>query len=296
MSRFYKRPARRPPPRGVPLIRLAIRAPAEQADAVLAELLELAPQGFEQVDGDGIIEFALYGAPGELPELPDGPARVGGTEVQVSATAVGDDWADRWREFHKPVQVGRIHVRAPWHEPPRASAGDGDSGGGGEHFIDIVIDPGQAFGTGAHPTTQLCLELMLDLEAGGPLSDLGCGSGVLAIAAAKLGFAPIVAVDHELAAIEATKENARVNGVTLEWVERVDLRAAAAPVARVTVANLVRPLLLTIAELLAEQPEMLIVAGLLDGEEDEVATAFASFSERRRLRLQEWSALLLTRP
>jgi ribosomal protein L11 methyltransferase len=260
-----------------------VRAPAEDAEAVLAELVELAPQGFEQVDGDGYVEFALYGAPGELPELPRGDARLGGVPVEVAGTRVGDDWADRWREFHRPAQIGRIHVRAPWHEP----ADDG---------VDVVIDPGQAFGTGAHPTTRLCLELLLDLQAEGPVADLGCGSGVLSIAAARLGFGPVTAVDHELAAIEATTENARINGVTLERVERVDLRERPAPVAPLTVANLVRPLLLTVAELLPERPETLIVSGLLEGEEDEVAAAFASFSERRRLRLQGWSALLLTRP
>jgi ribosomal protein L11 methyltransferase len=254
---------------------------------VLAELVELAPGGFEQVDGEGFVEFALYGAPGELPELAEGPARIGATEVRVSATTLGDDWADRWREFHKPAQIGRIRVRAPWHEP--AAGGP----------IDIVIDPGQAFGTGAHPTTRLCLELLLELPADGPLADLGCGSGVLAIAAAKLGFAPVVAVDNEQAAVEATLGNASANGVTLERVERCDLRTEPAPVERVTVANLVRPLLLRVAELSCagvEQPETLIVSGLLEGEEDEVAAAFASFNERRRRRLQEWSALLLTRP
>ncbi len=84
--------------------------------------------------------------------------------------------------------------------------------------------------------------------------------------------------------------------MTLERVERLDLRAEPAPVERVTVANLVRPLLLRVAELLPEQPETLIVSGLLEGEEEEVAAAFAPLRERRRLRLQEWSALLLTRP
>jgi ribosomal protein L11 methyltransferase len=203
--------------------------------------------------------------------------------VEVTGTEVGDDWATEWRKFHNPVQIGRIHVRAPWHE----AAPEG---------IDIVIDPGQAFGTGAHPTTRLCLELLLEVPPGGPLADLGCGSGVLAIAAAKLGFAQIVAMDHEVEAIEATRENARRNGVTLDRVERVDLRRVPAPVEAVTVANLVRPLLLEVAALLPEQPESLIVSGLLEGEEDEVAAAFAPLRERRRLRLQGWSALLLTRP
>ena len=255
---------------------------------MLAELLELAPAGFEQVDGDGYVEFALYGAPGELPELPPGRAEVAGLPVEVSGSEVGDDWADRWREFHKPAQVGRIRVRAPWHEP----ANDGIEA----EVLDVVIDPGQAFGTGAHPTTRLCLELLQELPSGSPLADLGCGSGVLAIAAAKLGFTPVTAFDHETAAVRATTDNAHANGVTLDRVQRFDLRSEPAPVERVTVANLVRPLLLRVAELLPEQPEALIVSGLLEGEEDVVAAAFAPLRERRRQRLQEWSALLMTRP
>jgi len=253
---------------------------------VLAELVELAPAGFEQVDGDHFVEFALYGAPGELPELPRGRASIGGVTVEVSGSEIGDDWASRWRDFHRPVQVGRIHVRSPWHE---------EATGGAEEPIDIVIDPGQAFGTGAHPTTRLCLECLQDV-APGPLADLGCGFGVLAIAAAKLGFAPVTAFDNEIAAVEATRANAAANGVALERVERRDLRTGPAPAADVTVANLVRPLLLEMAALMPEQPGTLIVSGLLEGEEDEVAAAFAPFRERRRLRLQGWSALLLTRP
>jgi ribosomal protein L11 methyltransferase len=229
------------------------------------------------------VEFALYGAPGELPELPRGRAHIGGVTVEVSGEELGDDWADRWKAFHRPVTIGnRLHVRPPWTEP------EADR-------IDIVIDPGQAFGTGAHPTTRMCLEVLLDVSPA-PLADLGCGSGVLAIAAAKLGFAPVVAVDNEAAAVEATLENARANGVTLDRVERVDLRTGPVPVETVTVANLVRPLLLEVAGVMPEQPEALIVSGLLEGEEDEVAAAFAPLRERRRLRLQGWSALLLTRP
>jgi ribosomal protein L11 methyltransferase len=173
--------------------------------------------------------------------------------VEVSGEEVADDWADRWRKFHHPTQIGGVRVRAPWHD----ALPEG---------VDVVIDPGQAFGTGAHATTRMCLELLLEVPAGRALADLGCGSGVLAIAAAKLGFAPVVAVDHEVAAVEATRENARRNGVTLDRVERVDLRRAAAPVEEVTVANLVRPLLLEVAALTPEQPETLIVSGLLEGE------------------------------
>lgn len=259
-----------------------MRVPAEHAERVLAALIELAPAGFEQVDGEGHVEFGLYGAPGELPAFPRGRAELAGVRVIVSGEAVGGDWAERWRDFHEPVLVGgRVWVRPPWADPR-------------EGAIDLVIDPAQAFGTGAHPTTRLSLELLLAIEPGGPLADLGCGSGVLAIAAARLGFHPVSAFDNESAALEATASNARANGVRLDRVERFDLRERAAPRAPTVTANLVRPLLLRVAELDRERPQALIVSGLLEGEEDEVVAAFAPLRERRRLAAQGWSALLLS--
>jgi ribosomal protein L11 methyltransferase len=245
---------------------------------VLAALLELAPSGVEQVDGEGFVEYALYGAPGELPAFPEGEAEVGGVVVSVRGQPVADDWAERWKEFHEPVLVGdRIWVRPPWAEPR-------------EGALDLVIDPGQAFGTGAHPTTKLSLELMLDLEPSGSFADLGCGSGVLAIAAAMLGFGPVTAVDNELAALEATRANAAANGVSIDTVERVNLREQAPPQARTVAANLVRPLLLQLAGRI--EADALILSGLLEGEADEVAAAFGR-REERRLAEGGWAALLL---
>jgi ribosomal protein L11 methyltransferase len=266
------------------LIRLAFRAPADRAEIVLAALIDIAPSGVEQVDGDGFTEFAVYGAPGELPSFPEGEADVGGVVVHVSGVEVPDDWAERWKRFHRPVLIaGKIYVRPPWEEPAVRPG-----------VTEIVIDPGQAFGTGTHPTTALCLELMLDLKPPGSFTDLGCGSGVLAIAAAKLGFAPITAVDAERPAVEATRMNARENALRIDTVERADLRNAPAPKADVVAANLMRPLLLRVAELWAgEPPPTLIVSGLLDHEADEVAAAFARLRERRRLSSLGWSALLL---
>src|SRR5947207_2398002 len=83
-------------------------------------------------------------------------------------------------------------------------------------LAEVVIDPGQAFGTGGHATTRLCLELLLTLEPGGAVVDVGCGSGVLAISAAKLGWSPLTALDHDPAAVEAARANAAVNGVALD--------------------------------------------------------------------------------
>jgi ribosomal protein L11 methyltransferase len=161
------------------VIRLALRVRREDAEVALAELLELVPGGVEEVDLGDRVEYAIYGAPGELPALPDLEAAAGDALVEVRTTEVADDWDERWKRFHEPVEVAGLRVRPPWSE---GRAGD------------IVIDPGQAFGTGGHRTTRLCLELLAGLDApGGTFADLGCGSGVLAIAAARLGFGPVVA-------------------------------------------------------------------------------------------------------
>ena len=200
-----------------------------------------------------------------------------------SSTEVADDWADRWKQFQRPVDVGPLRVRPPW-EPARADAD-----------IDLVIDPGQAFGTGGHHTTRLCLELLLELEPGGGLVDLGCGSGVLAIAAARLGWSPVLGVDFDPLAVEATADNARVNGVQVQ-AERVDLRERAAPSATTVVANLLRPLLLALR--FDVVPDRLIVSGLLRTEADEVAAHLRDtfgLAERRRAEGGDWAAILLER-
>jgi ribosomal protein L11 methyltransferase len=270
------------------LIRLAVRVRREQAELVLAELLELAPSGVEEVSvGSGeIVEYAVYGAPGELPALPDLTAAAGPALVEVRTSEVADDWDQRWREFHRPLVLdgGRLVVRPPWEPAVGAE-------------VELVIDPGQAFGTGAHATTRLCLELMLELPASGGFLDLGCGSGVLAIAAARLGFSPVAAVDFDPVAVAAASENALVNGVEIE-VRRHDLRTDPVETAPTVAANLLRPLSLAWAERLedgSELPGRVIASGLLISEADEVAGAFsaAGLVESERRESGEWAALLL---
>ena len=269
------------------MIRLAIRVAREQADLVLAELAELSSAGLEEreVDGD-TIEFAIYGAPGELPALPELRAAAGGALVDVSTTELPDDWEDRWRTWHPAVVVeagGRtLRVRPPWEEPHAAT-------------IDVAIEPAQAFGTGAHETTRLSLGLLMELEPSGPLADWGCGSGVLAVAAAKLGFAPVTACDVEAASVAATRDAARDNGVVVE-VARCDLRREPGPWAPTVTANLIRPLLLEVAARMTRPPSRLVVSGLLHADADEVAAAFErhGLHETRRREGTEWSALLLS--
>ncbi|HEX4116566.1 MAG TPA: 50S ribosomal protein L11 methyltransferase [Solirubrobacteraceae bacterium] len=377
------------------MIRLALRVRRLDAELVLADLLELAPSGVEEIElpsgdgGEGMVEYAVYGAPGELPLLPDVRAAAGGALVEISTSEVADDWSERWKQFHRPVL---IEARAEPDSPPvhgartdrdvlaMAESQDGgvpamaephvlggrggeDGGRGGsvsaEHAprargghclfvrppweapsdradaLEIVIDPAQAFGTGAHATTRMCLELLLELTAdrgaSDPVLDVGSGSGVLAIAALKLGYGNVLALDNDRESVRAILANAVVNDVELEarcfdlrreslpWlVGDVDLKGVpelfgAAPKTdrgrpangQVVLANLLRPLLIDLAEKMAEPgvpvpPEHLdlIASGLLREQADEVAEVFArrlGLSERARLEQGEWSALWLAR-
>jgi ribosomal protein L11 methyltransferase len=297
------------------VIRLAVRVRSEQAELVLAELLELVPAGVEEVQGsDDTIEYAVYGAPGELPSLPDLNAAVGDALVQISTSETSDDWQERWKRFHRPVLIeprlpppgaGRhvpaLHVRPPWEVSSAPS---------NESVEEIVIDPGQAFGTGGHASTRLCLELLLELAgsepSAGPLLDVGTGSGVLAIAARRLGFAPVLGLDHEHESVAAATENAAVNDVEIE-VRHFDLRTqplpwmdADAPSGSVVVvANLLRPLLLELERSMPLAPKHLVLGGLLDTEVDEIADAFARRLGLRKVRESEsdgWAAVWLAGP
>jgi ribosomal protein L11 methyltransferase len=266
------------------LIRLAVRVERESAELVLAELLELAPGGVEEVSvGDRLIEYAVYGAPGELPALPDLRAAAGQALVEISTEEVPDDWSERWRDYHVPlVLAGRLTVRPPW-EPAQGTP------------VDVVIDPGQAFGTGAHATTRLCLELMLDAEPPtGPFVDLGCGSGVLAIVAAKLGWAPVIALDYDPACVVATSANASANEVEID-VRRFDMRTEQVPSSSLAAANVLAAPLLGWAASMRELPDRLILSGILTDEADRVLAAFVArgYRERGRGERAEWSALAL---
>lgn len=285
---------------------------------VLAELLELAPAGVEEAEvAGGVIEYAVYGAPGELPSLPDLKAAAGDALVEISTSETADDWQERWKQFHPPVlvkvpsrasnthvairrEVPDLRVRPPWEQPST------------EHDApveEIVIDPGQAFGTGAHASTRMCLELLLGLAETEPgleaLLDVGSGSGVLAIAAARLGYRPVLALDHERESVEAASANAALNGVEIE-VRRFDLRSEVLPWLEdqevssgpiVVLANLLRPLLLELSQTMSRSPTHLIASGLLREQVDEVVAAFTGrfgLRERRRLERDEWAAVWLT--
>jgi ribosomal protein L11 methyltransferase len=277
---------------GAPLVRLGIRVRRERAEIALAALLPILQNGAEETEPDqDEVEYALYAPRGELPKLDDVRALAGDALIDVTLTDVPPGWERRWHQYLQPVEVAaagrRVRIRPPW----QPAAGDAD-------LLEVVIDPGELFGAGTHPTTQLCLELLLELDAAGPLCDWGAGSGILAITAARLGFAPVEAVEVMPDGLEAITRNAAANGVSVRtrWL---NLAATPAPWAPTVTANLTLDLLAAIAaDALKRPPERMIASGVLAERAGEVEQAFARHGLReaaRRVR-GEWAAVLLEQP
>jgi ribosomal protein L11 methyltransferase len=220
-------------------------------------MLELFPGGFEEVDRAGGVELVAYTDAG-------GEERLWQAFGGARSSDVEDGWEERWRDFHQPVQVGRLWVGPPWEAAPTNGSRA------------VVIDPGRAFGTGAHPTTRLCLELLQELTPGS-LLDVGCGSGVLSIAAALLGYAPVLGVDTDVAAVAATVENAVVNDVAV--TTRLVGEDDALPPADVVVANISAAAILSLAGRV--DAAHLITSGYL--QPDEPAVPGYRRAERRTL-------------
>jgi len=211
------------------------------------------------MEAPGGVELAAYGPAAD---------RVLAAFPNAFVTTVDDGWEDRWREFHHGVSIGPLWVGPPWEGAPAGATV-------------VVIDPGQAFGTGAHPSTRLALELLLDEDPGG-LLDVGCGSGVISIAAAKLGFGPVAALDVDAVAVEVTRANAVANGVDVD-VRVADARESL-PHARLAVANISLELVVAAAAVL--EAELLITAGYLASERPSPP----GFAWERRVERDGWAA------
>lgn len=254
------------------MIRLVLAcAPGEEAEEIArAALLETFREGVEERRAAaGGLELAVYCA--------HRPARLPAVVGTWSEEPVADGWEDGWRAFHTGRTVaGRLWVGPPWETPPPGLPA-------------VVIDPGRAFGTGSHATTLLCLELLLGEPAGAVL-DIGCGSGVLALAAARLGHAPVFACDDDPSAVEVAGENAARNNCDIQIWQCDALYDELPKGVGLWLANLqLAPL-----QELAWRPDLphrLIVSGLLAGESFQPPGY--RLAERRLL--DGWEGLLLER-
>lgn len=263
-------------------------APAAVADLALVEASEALGCGCMETSGPGdeaVLEFWVP-APGPDPRELSAHLAARGVSARVAARPQDDGWRRAMLAFHRPVEVaGRLLVRPPW-EAPRPP------------LLDVEIDPGMAFGTAQHGTTRACLALLagLPVAPGGAL-DAGCGSGVLSIAARRLGFDPVWSIDSDPLAVEATISNARRNGVGLR-VGRRTIGRDALPATPLVLANLTATVLRLLAHALPDPgPAHLIASGMRPHEVDGVVEAFAprGLREVRRVEDEGWATALLAR-
>ena len=198
---------------------------------------------------------------------------------------VPDDWRERRRRFGLAWEIaGRLRVRSP-DDPP----GDGS-------LPELVIEAaGGAFGTGAHPTTRMCLDLLLDLKPRGAFADLGCGAGVLAVAAARLGWEPVIAIDVEPSGVEATRRNAERNGVAVE-AHLLDLTEVPPPPVPTVAANVPPSVHAALAPRLAPAVVHVIVSGFYASQLEAVLAHYTALGYEELERQGEgWQAVLLER-
>jgi len=232
------------------------------AEPARARMLELAPAGFEEVEHEDGLELAAY-------VDRSGEELVRAAFPAAESTPVEEGWEDRWREFHRPVRAGGLWLGPPWEAPPLEAAA-------------VIVDPGRAFGTGSHPTTRACIELLARSERGSVL-DAGCGSGVVAVAAVRLGHGPAFAVDRDETAVEVARVTARRNGVEVE-VLRADVLLDGLPEVELVVANIE---LAVVEALLARRPAgRAITSGYLAHESPRAP----GWERDDRLELDGWAA------
>jgi ribosomal protein L11 methyltransferase len=271
-------------PDAPPLARLTVAVATADAPVAIAVLAPLLGGCREREVGDEtLLDFWLR--PGAAADREAVAAELAALGIAHRLGEVGErsDWMASIRAFHRPFDVGPLHVRPPWTPPDPAA-------------LDVVVDPGMAFGTGQHATTHGCLELLAARPRGSVL-DVGCGSGILAIAAVRLGHAPVLAVDFDPDAVDAARANAAANGVAIE-VALADAGREPLPAADLVLANITLTTLLELAGRLPDPPPAAIVAsGVRTEEVPALAAGYAVRGFRRRTTVSRdgWSAVLLER-
>lgn len=273
-----------------------VRVRAEAEDLAVGLLWEAGTEGVEVRSVDsGDVALIAYFAPhdGLLDDLraalaPAAPQALESVPVQAV------DWVARFREGFRAFEAAGFQIVPDWEADAAApTAGTPRR---------IVVDPGRAFGTGTHETTRLCLSLLADLAQRRALPrvvDVGCGTGILAVAARKLGARHVVAVDFDPEATHSARVHARLNTVALHVVQADGGRALAPGRFDLVLANLMAPLLLARRDelgALAAPGGVLVLSGLLVDDVAEVRAAYAPLGRIEEHRDGEWAALLVERP
>ena len=260
-----------------PVVRLSIRVHADRAETALADLLPLLGRGAEERDLGASVEYAVYLPEGEVPPADAIRRLVGDALVGTLIEPVPGGWERAHLEYLRRIEVAGLTIRAPWLD------------GGPD---DLIIDPATTFGAGTHESTRLSLELLMGAEPGGALCDWGAGSGILAIAAARRGWEPVIALELDPAAREVIEANAAANGVRVQ-ARTADLLVDELPDVPTVVANLTPALHRDVAP--RNRADRVLAAGFLSRYADDVAALYAPLREVRRVTDGEWSALELAR-
>lgn len=252
-------------------------------------LADTLPVGFEELDGTFIIrsedelETISWGVEQFREALEQALKEPVDVEMELTKEK-NSDWVKSYQESITPIEIGPFYIHPTWNEPK-------------EGMLNIELDPALAFGTGHHPTTAACLEAIAsEVKAGMEVADIGCGSGILGIAAAKMG-AIVDACDTDPVSVGNSLENADVNGVVFR-----EIWEGSAPGTQnkydVVIANIVADVLVFIAsdlKRLLKDEGTLVLSGILDKYEDKVLKAYADCSIVKRIQRDEWVTLVVSK-
>ena len=291
--------------------RFVVKCPPAAVEAVVGIMLEVTGSGpvVEEAGSDRVVSVYVAAGPeaeGHYMDLRTFLIRVpqyltGNAPLAIEHEIVEDqDWEQTWKEFYHPFRVGRrLVIKPTWYPWPPEDGSEASQAGD----IIIELDPEMAFGTGSHASTQLCLLALDDLTAQGDhVLDVGCGSGILAVAAALLGAARVVAVDVDRIAVETATANVARNGCA-ETVEvlRGDIRAVDRGEFRLVAANINAPVICSMGEEVMARllpGGYFITSGLVDHSVPDVTRALEAvgFVVADIRRLEGWASIIGRKP